>query len=274
MVRGMDHIVVAVRDLAATASAWEALGFTVTPENRHPWGTMNRIVQLDGFFIELLTVGDESAIVEPGEGEFSFGAFNRDFLKVREGASMLVLESTDPEADRAAFSSLGLDLYKPFSFERVATFKDGTTGKVAFDLTFLSSDLLPGLGFFTCRNRYPQTFWNKTFQTHENGASNVDRVYIVDKDPSDHHEFLGGFTGQREMRATSLGLEIETSRGTISVLNPDAYAYVAGGEAAAAAGETLPQIAAIEIGCKGLDERKTIVSPELGGVTLILSPVA
>ncbi len=272
MVRGMDHIVVAVKDLSGTAMLWEKLGFTVTPENRHPWGTANRLIQLDGFFIEILGIADEGLIPEPDAGELSFGAFNRDFLKERQGASMLVLESRDPEADREAFSALHLKPYKPFSFERVATFKDGSTGQVAFDLTFLTSDLMPGLAFFTCRNRFPETFWNADFQSHANGAKQISKVILVADDPSDHHEFLGGFTGQREMRATSLGLEIETPRGTISVLTPDAYRYMVGDAARSDLGSHVPQIAAIEVGCTGLAERKVIPAHDLSGLTLILAP--
>lgn len=32
MVRGLDHVVVAVRDLEAAGQAWADLGFTVTPK--------------------------------------------------------------------------------------------------------------------------------------------------------------------------------------------------------------------------------------------------
>ena len=58
MPRGLDHIVHAVHDLDAAAAVYERLGFTVGARNRHPWGTHNRIVQLPGFFIEILAVGE------------------------------------------------------------------------------------------------------------------------------------------------------------------------------------------------------------------------
>ncbi|MEP0236140.1 VOC family protein [Roseibium sp.] len=272
MARGLDHVVVAVRDLDAAAKAWAELGFTVTPENRHAWGTANRLVQLDGFFIEILTVADESLIVEASEGDFSFGAFNRNFLKTRQGASMLVAEGVDPDQDRADFQRLGLTTYAPFSFERVANFKDGSTGKVGFDLTFLTDPLIPDLAFFTCRNRYPETFWNSDFQRHDNGAAAIGAIYMVASDPSDHHEFLGGFTGQREMRATSLGLEVQTPRGLISVLNPDAYRHLVGDAAANEVTSSSPQIAAVEVVCDGLVSRKVIPADEALGITAILTP--
>lgn len=273
MVRGLDHVVVAVRDLEAAGQAWADLGFTVTPENRHSWGTANRLVQLDGFFVELLSVADRDLIFEASEEVFSFGAFNRDFLSRHEGASMLVLDSSDPAKDRDDFSKAGLKLYEPFSFERTANLADGGKVQVAFDLTFVRDALAPEIGYFTCRNRFPENFWKEAFQDHAKGASTIKTVYLVAGDPSDHHEFLGGFTGQREMRATSLGLELKTARGTISVLTPSAYASLVGTDAAAQIAGSLPQIVALEIGCKGLDERKIVPAGQLNGLTLILSPV-
>jgi hypothetical protein len=272
MVRGLDHIVVAVKDLESAGQAWSELGFTVTPENRHSWGTANRLVQLDGFFVELLSVADRDLIFEASENVFSFGAFNRDFLASREGASMLVLESADPQKDRDDFRKAGLKLYEPFSFERTANLSDGSKAQVAFDLTFVSDPLAPEIGYFTCCNRFPENFWKVSFQNHANGASTVKAVYLVAGDPSDHHAFLGGFTGQREMRATSLGLELNTARGTISVLTQSAYASLVGAEEAGQIAGPLPQIAALEIGCRGLTERKTVPANKLNGLTLILSP--
>src|ERR1700694_4092624 len=56
MSRGLDHIVHAVADLDAAAALYRRLGFTVGARNVHAWGTHNHIVQLPGFFIELLAV--------------------------------------------------------------------------------------------------------------------------------------------------------------------------------------------------------------------------
>src|SRR6266545_7584937 len=80
MSRGLDHVVHAVRDLDAAADAYRRLGFTVGARNAHPWGTHNRIVQLPGFFIELLTVAEPEKIPPAEPGGFSFGAFQHEFL--------------------------------------------------------------------------------------------------------------------------------------------------------------------------------------------------
>lgn len=273
MVHGLDHVVVAVQDLDAAGRAWEKLGFTVTPEARHPWGTTNRLIQFDGFFVELLSVADDSLIREAGAGEFSFGAFNRDFLKKRQGGSMVVFESRDPDQDRASFEKHHLQTYAPFSFEREAKAPDGSVRKVAFDLTFVTDPLAPGIGYFTCHNRYPENFWKAEYQTHSNGAVGIDEIVLVAKDPCDHHEFLGSLMEQREMRATSLGLELKTPRGRIQVLTPDAYSRLFGREAFDGLPADLPAIAALVIKCRGIIARKVIPAQALFGLTLLLDPM-
>src|SRR5205823_3759051 len=111
-------------------------GFTVGARNRHPWGTHNHIVQLDGFFVELLTVAEPELIIPAQTGRFSFGAFNQEFLGDGEGFSMLVLESRDAAADAAAFRSTGIGDFELFPFEREGKRPDGTTVKLGFSLAF------------------------------------------------------------------------------------------------------------------------------------------
>jgi hypothetical protein len=160
---------------------------------------------------------------------FSFGAYNRDFLAAHgDGLSILVLESTDHDADRAAFAAAGLRTYDPFGFERIAVSPEGEERKVGFDLTFTGFSGAvsePDMGFFTCRQRWPENFWREEYQRHPNGAVGLAAVVLVAPDPSDFHEGLAAFAGVREFAATSLGLEIATPRGRIEVLTPAAYRW-------------------------------------------------
>ena len=68
--RGIDHLVLAARDLDALAQFFRHIGFAVGARNRHPWGTRNHIVQFDGAFIELIGV-------EPGLLALVQGMFGR-----------------------------------------------------------------------------------------------------------------------------------------------------------------------------------------------------
>ncbi|WP_319414478.1 VOC family protein [uncultured Cohaesibacter sp.] len=224
MVRGVDHIVLAVRDLDAARALYSALGFTVTPTAFHPFGTKNALVQLEGSYLELLAVEDETLMPPQAEGSFSFARFNLAFLARRQGASMLVLRSGDAGADLRDFAALGLETYPQFDFEREAEQPDGSKKKLSFANGFLRNPLMVDTGFFVCQHKHSRdVFWNKDYQSHKNGARNLASVLFVDHNPSDHHEFLGGFLGQRVMRSTSIGVTMEFDGGDLQVLTPSAH---------------------------------------------------
>lgn len=238
MARPLDHLVIGVPDLAGAGVRFEALGFQVGGVNRHPWGTHNRIVQFaDETFLELITVGESEKIPEHGPRRFSFGAFVRDALARRPGLSMLVLKGTDARADAADFAKLGIGDFEPFDFSRKGRRPDGSETEVAFSLAFAADPALPEAAFFTCQQYFPQNFWSDAAQTHPNGAKGTARVTLVAENPSDHHIFLGAFIGNREMRATSFGIEIEAGRATIEIVSRAGFAFRYGFEALAA--ETL-----------------------------------
>jgi hypothetical protein len=224
MPRGLDHIVHAVRDLDAAVDFYRRAGFTVGTRNRHPaaWGTQNHIVQLPGTFIELLAMGDTSAIAEHGPRAFSFGAFNRDFLARGEGLSMLVLEGRG-SADAQEFRATGVGDGDLFEFEREAKRPDGTPIKVAFALAFASDPRSPDAAFFTCLHRHPENFWNPAFQVHANTAAGVAGVVWVASDPAIHRAFLAAFADQSDVTANSAGIILKTPRGDIAVMTPLAF---------------------------------------------------
>ena len=223
MPRGIDHIVIAVRDLDAARATWRRLGFALTPVARHPFGTANALVQLDGNYLELLAVADPKSIPEAGVGNFSFAAFNRDFLRKREGVTMLALKSTDAAADRIEFEERGLPVFAPLNFERMATGPDSIERKVAFSVTFTREPRLREAGFFTCQHHFPENFWRAEYQSHPNTARRVASIVLVTRDPADFHEFVTHLTGQHDMLSTSLGVGFDTGAGTIEIVSPIGY---------------------------------------------------
>lgn len=222
MGRGIDHLVLPVRDLESARASYRRLGFTCTPDAVHPFGTGNFLVQLQGSFLEILGVLDRALFPAPGENGFSFPAFNDAFLaEAGEGFSMLVTESHDPAADRAAFEAAGLRLHSPFSFGRDAILPDGSAARVGFDLTFVSDPAMPMCGFFTCRQQHPpELFWKREYQDHPNTAQSVESVVLCGEDWKQHLGFLEGFVGERaEVGADHARLR--TPRGDVFAGSPD-----------------------------------------------------
>jgi catechol 2,3-dioxygenase-like lactoylglutathione lyase family enzyme len=220
MARGIDHVIHLVRDLDAAAATYEKLGFLVSSRNKHPFGTHNRIVQLDGSYIELLEVAEPEKI--QGEGTpVSFAHFHRDFLaKNGEGLSGLVLVSPDANADKAKFDKAGFGGFPVFDFGRMGKRPDGSEAELAFSLSFLrepdSSDVMT----FVCQHKRPENFWFKELQAHRNGASRVSCAVFTSESPTDHQYFLQAWTGVRDPRSTSLGVTAETERGNVQITEP------------------------------------------------------
>jgi len=224
MTRGIDHLVLAVRDLDKARAFYEALGFTLTPRAAHPWGTANHLVQLRGCFLELLGIADAAKIPPHRPGEFSFGAHNRDFVVKREGMSMLVFQSHDARRDRDEFAASGIGPYAPFHFGRDATLPDGSTARVAFTLAFATDPRLPDQAFFTCQQHAPKYFWKPAYQEHANGARTIAEVFLVAPDPAGLADFFTKLQGRDSVRIVDGALRVDTARGRITVMTPAAYA--------------------------------------------------
>lgn len=222
MSRGFDHIVHAVRDLDTAADFYGRLGFVVGARNRHPWGTHNRIVQLPGFFIEILTLAEPEKLGEDGFSRL-FGGFNRRFLESGEGFSLLLLESSDAQADARSFAAAAIASSPAMRFEREGTRADGSPVKVAFSLAFAQDRLAPGIGFAVCQQHHPENFWNAALQRHPNGVVGVGGAVLVAENPTDHHIFVEALSGVRELHSSSAGICVATPRGDIQVLSPVAF---------------------------------------------------
>jgi hypothetical protein len=223
MARGLDHIVHAVRDLDAAAALYRRLGFTVGVRNGHPWGTQNHVVQLPGFFIELLSVVEPEKL---GTDDFSeqFGTFNQRFLARQEGLSFLMLESEHVAADAAEIRAAGFATTDVLTFERDAAGPDGAATRVGYSLAFTRDPLAPEIGFALSRSLNPERFWSPTLQQHANSTNEIGGAILVAENPSDHHIFLSAFTGERELHATSSGITAPTPRGDIRIMDPAAFA--------------------------------------------------
>ncbi len=92
---GLDHVVIAVRDLNAAIASYRGLGFTVQPGGRHPGRTSHNalIVFADGAYIELIAwlapAPQERwwrVLQAHGEGFVDFALLPRDTMAVLEAA--------------------------------------------------------------------------------------------------------------------------------------------------------------------------------------------
>ena len=226
--RAIDHVVVAVGDLAEAANRFEALGFTVTPRASHPdhMGTSNRLVQFaNRSFIELVHVDRPQTLdahdFSSTPPRFSFGAHVKAFSEKREGMAALVLASTDAHGDAQRFVAADINTYAPLDFERHATLPDGSRSTVAFSLAFATSPQMPGIAFYVCQNRFPENFWKSAYQSHANESIGIASVTMVDHSPLRHADFLERLTGATPSRIDG-GLRVACGeKQSLYVVTPD-----------------------------------------------------
>ena len=211
MSRVFDHLVLAVDDLDQASEFFERIGFTLTPRAQHPFGTGNRLAQLQGCFLEVLGVTKPEDVIEADPGAFSFGAYNRDYLTRGQGLSMIVMQTIDAAADRNDFKSNGLTTYEMFDFSRLAQLPDGTEVTVGFTLAFTSVPALPDAMAFTCQQWRPDLFWKAEYQIHANGARTISEVFLIAVDAGPAETFTNG-------------LVLDPVGGKVSILSPVAFA--------------------------------------------------
>jgi catechol 2,3-dioxygenase-like lactoylglutathione lyase family enzyme len=270
MARGLDHVVHAVRDLAAAAALYRSLGFTVGARNRHPWGTHNYIVQLPGFFIELLTLAEPDKLGEDGFSKL-FGAYNGDFIAHHEGLSLLILQSDDAKADEAAFRAAGIAASETMSFAREGRRPDGSAVKLGFSLAFADAKTAD-THFAVCQQHYPENFWNPAFQKHVNSVSSIAGVVAVADAPADLRPFMQAFTGA-EASEIDGGFVVVTPRGAIDVMTPGAFTQAFGVSAPHLAHG--PRLAALRFAVadmsrlQGLPDEAGIAGLEVGNAVAI-----
>lgn len=219
---GLDHFVVAARDLDALAGVWQRMGFQVGARNQHDWGTENHIIQFDGMFVELIGLKRGFAPPEPDDPAAPFAGFIDRYLDARDGFAMVVLESQDADADATRWAEAGLGAPRRLDFRRTGRNAQDEAVTVAFSLAFATHEALPDAGLFVCQQHHPENFWFPARQVHANGAIGVADVVMVSRETETAVDVLKRFAGREPVPgAVPDVITFNTGRGSLSVVTPD-----------------------------------------------------
>ncbi|HMB77043.1 MAG TPA: VOC family protein, partial [Kiloniellaceae bacterium] len=251
--RGIDHIVLAVKDLEAARRRFASLGFTCTPPARHPFGTGNSLLQFANSFVELVTVVAPEKLVPMSQDHYSFSAKTAQFLEERgEGMAMLVMSSQDARGDNAAWAARGLKTYEAVDFSRQAGQPGGGTALVSFTIAFAIDPTMPEVAFFVCQQHAPENFWQPAYQVHENGVTDILSVTLSAPAPESRRDFFATYLPEAEIEAGEDRLIVEAPRGRIEVLRPEDVEARFGPDETRATGD-LPSFVAMTLGVRDLE---------------------
>jgi 4-hydroxyphenylpyruvate dioxygenase-like putative hemolysin len=164
---GIDHAVIAVRELDAAAADFRALGFTLTPRGQHSIGSQNHCIMLASTYIELLAAPVEHPWLE----------HYRHFLGEQgDGLAAVALSTDDADAAYAGLRERGVAAKPPMELSRPV---EG--GVARFRLVQIEGT--PSV--FICQHLTRELVWCREWQTHANGASELLSAALASKQPFD-----------------------------------------------------------------------------------------
>jgi len=168
----IDHIVINTRDRTDQAvTFFERMGFIVAPRGHHTLGSLNHTVVFQHDYLELLGY-------PPGKPPEK-----RPELSQRPaGLLATVLDADDADRVRALLQERGLAPRPVSDFSRPVEL-DGKSADVAFRVTRLEPDAVPGSWFYYCQHLTPELVWRAEWQGHANGVTAMTRLAIEVADP-------------------------------------------------------------------------------------------
>lgn len=174
---GLDHLVIAVRDLGAAGGAWAAAGFTVSPRGvQSPqMGSGNHTMMFGEDYLELL------GVLSPTP----HNARLRGFLAEREGLERCALTAADLVRARDALRAAGVDPPELLHFARPVERPDGSRLEARFSvLPWPEGSAVAGVGVFACQHHTRAAVWLPELQRHANGASGILEALIAAPEPA------------------------------------------------------------------------------------------
>lgn len=163
--RGLDHLIIAVRNLDEATTACGRLGFACSVEGRHAgWSTANRCLMFSHDYLEILAATDFDN-APPGLGPF---------LNCREGLYGMALATNNAAATVAAWQGYGFVSATDQLLGRRLPAGDGVE---AADLRFHNALLdvaeTEELMVFACHHLTPAAMRRPTWLSHPNTAQRI-----------------------------------------------------------------------------------------------------
>jgi catechol 2,3-dioxygenase-like lactoylglutathione lyase family enzyme len=174
-ISGIDHLLIAVRDLDRAAAAYRRLGFTLSPRAVHSahMGTANHTIMLERDYFELLTV----LAPTPANAKW------RQALAEGEGLAGFAAATPSAAAAAAAWRSAGLPASDSLAFARAVQRADGQRMEARFEVVTLPEQTVPAMALFACAQLTRDAVWLPELMTHPNTARAIRKLTIAAPDP-------------------------------------------------------------------------------------------
>ena len=217
-VTGMDHAFLLTGDLDGAASAWRAMGFTLSPRGLHSAakGTANYTIVFARDYFELLGLVADTPDNAP----------RRQLLEeAGPGLHAVACRVEDARAAGAALAELGIGTRDYGEFSRPVDLPGGEVGEAAFaTLTFEAREVPAGM-MFMCEHRTRDMVWRPELMEHANGAVGLAGLVMVSNDPEAAAQRLARLFALGEVGEEAGGFVVRTGEASapLVAMTPEAF---------------------------------------------------
>ncbi len=206
----LDHLVINTKfETDCAAELFRALGFTLTPQGRHPMGSVNHLMVFQDDYLELIGL--------PTDG----GKLREEVLNNPEGIDGLVFRTDDADRVHALLTAAGESLQPLHAFSRPVEL-DGRRFEASFRTVRFQSDQFEAGRVYFCQHITPELIWREPWQTHANTVSGLAGLLVVSEQPGvDALRFASVAGGQVSAPGEHGELRIDGARYSIVVTTPD-----------------------------------------------------
>ena len=219
---GIDHPLIAVRDIDGLRSRLISMGFNMTAVGKHPWGTSTSLAMFDGCLLEIMGIYDEALLDEVPAGDFRFGRHVYSHLEDREGVALTALHSTDSVRDAARAVEAGFTVSGHLEFGRDVVLPDGQTDRTKTTLALMPDPTWSRLSFFLCQQHRPELIYVPSWLKHPNTVHGIAGVTILageEDRPALAKKLAGLYDIERTVPG---GFVFQTANGELRVLSQEA----------------------------------------------------
>jgi hypothetical protein len=239
---GIDHVIIAVRDLDRVGMTWTRLGFALTPRGRHlQRGTANYCIMFARDYVELL------GIVDPAQDLGGVDAF----LARGEGIRSVAFASDAGDGTAAALTRRGLHPGAARDLARQVELAEETIVP-RFRLVALPPEETPGLDAFFCQHLTPELMRQPAWLAHPNGAVGVRGVTVLVEATAPLRPAYEKLLGPAAVNETDDVLTVHAGEHRIMFATPDDFSALYP-EVTPARAPTLPSIAVLTLASRDVE---------------------
>lgn len=186
MTRELDHVGVAITDLARGREVYARLGFQLTARSIHsgspapgqpvvPWGSGNHCAMFREGYLEIIGLTDPNMFSSV-----------KEMVARYEGLHIVAIGCGNAETAYAEFQRASLPVDAMRFLERDAAYGPGDkeTRRAKFRNMYIDRQKFPEAKFLFIEHMTRDVLWQPHLLEHPNGALAIDAVYFVVPDPA------------------------------------------------------------------------------------------